>query len=1273
MFKALENLQTQIKKAPFTEEDIKKNAERLTARYNRNIEYYAENIKNNYKRAKNADELLKIVDDLVENKEKYKSYPMEKLHAIENKFFKLLPENRDTLTNRGEFNWLLGTISRLNDIDELARKGANKTEYLQNAEKIDRQEGGKYWSEDTELGARAFAAYMFDKMANQNIVNRFLTRSGNGAVLNLDAFKELAEGEEKEPLTISTTPKGEERKRIFDAFDKLFKTIKTRETEKGVELYGKKLNYEPTDDEYKFFLKNKTYKPNDIVAYGVDLALHPSYEAVKDFFRGCDDVPIRIADPKILEEHNADAYYNKNGVFISEDFDIPLIIHELTHYKDYMKNKDDVFFRVERRIYNAIIEMKSNSGFLKSIKDILYRITSREKIAYSNQDVAIKRLQGDKNARFKQVTRRTPSIVRGLIQIANSGRINTKIGKNRTGGGTSFGRKAENGRSVSGKYTNGDSFKGEVNKNTGDEISKVVRDKVYDWHGNLESDRYDIDKALNSFINLTKHKAKNISGKTGLKVTDKQLREIMPFLRERTGFPESLERDDLRTLFNKLDKTDKAELTKLADGVSDKFEKYYKNYKEAKGEQTEESIENHISHIWDLDDKKKSLLTNFITTNSKFAKQRTIGTLVEGIDGIEIDGEKVQFKPKTLDYAEILKSSSDNLIKATHDSILANEIKNLKYRGESLVLPAAKAPSEWVEVNHPALNKAVYMGSIGEKEIPLMMKNPVKVHPEIADYVSAIFEVQKNSKFWTAFDSLNGMIKQGLLGFSGFHGYALSESSIGNAGVGKTLKELNPKKFVDAIKNGNYDVYENEEAAKRAIKAGVQLGTPSDLQRNLVEETLKKVPYLGNFLSGTVSANNKILWDVLHNNFKVLAFETAVENLGGNITKEQERAVAQWVNDSFGGQAWELLGIKKSTIKAASRVLLSPDWNFSTIRQAAAAINSEWLDSKINQTPLGKRIGKLTGVSEETSSNGARGKIGKGFWIRSAIFFTVFYNLLNAAFRERDRKEHPELYPKEMTPMDYSIWANSYPMDNIYDRIMPKVFIGRNSDGTARMLRVGKQFREVPEFITEPVSKLGGKTSPLINIASQVGLGMSAGDAIKVWNGGEVYRNQDIWDGYGADAKKREGMDLARGRVKALGKSLTPFIASKYIGGKHEFSAWDFFAQTNVGASKSKVYKQTMAALESGQEEKIKLIKRHAYQDGLRPEDINKMVGYAKKNYQVENTKRYKKDLVAAIENKDKAAAQKIKKSMEKRKLSKEEQKRILGNALKEYQKSNKN
>jgi hypothetical protein len=732
-----------------------------------------------------------------------------------------------------------------------------------------------------------------------------------------------------------------------------------------------------------------------------------------------------------------------------------------------------------------------------------------------------------------------------------------------------------------------------------------------------------------------------------------------------------IKKDDLKKIFNSLSGEEKARLVKFADDTSNKFEKYYKNYLDAKGEVDEASIENHISHIWDLDDKKQALLTNYITTKSRFAKQRTIETLAKGINGIEIDGKIVEFKPKTLDYAEILKSSSDNLIKATYDMQLAETIKGMKdAEGNSLVLPAHKAPADWIEVSHPALNKAVYMGTVGDDELPMLMKSSVKIHPDLEKYVASIFETPKtSSKFWKGYDSINGILKQTQLGFSGFHGYALSESALANMGVKKTLDSLNVKKVYDAVKNGNYEIYEHEAEAKRAIDAGVQLGTPSDLNRNLVEETLNKIPVLGKYISGAVSVNNKILWDVLHNNFKLFTFNTKIAELekAGKVTKEQERAVAQWVNDTYGGQSWELLGVKNSDVRKAGRVLLSPDWNFSTVRQALGSINNAKLDKVFNDTKAWKRVAELMGVSENIGGEGVRGKIARDFWIRAVVYSTIFYNAMNAAFRADDREKHPERYPKNMKPFDYSIWANANPMDNWYEKMMPYVFIGRNSDGTARMLRVGKQFREVPELAADPITKLSGKSASIIGLLTQVAVGMSPADIVKKVSGREAYLNQNIWEGYGEDARMRDGMEAVTGRLKVAAKGAAPFMLSKYIDGKHEPSAWDMFAQTSVGSTKGKVYKEAKEAFEAGREDKIREIKLKAYRDGVRKEDINKMVGYAEKNYKADNTKKYRKKFVEAMKNKDKKELNRIKSDMQRHHLSAKEQRRIYESAYKKY------
>ena len=76
--------------------------------------------------------------------------------------------------------------------------------------------------------------------------------------------------------------------------------------------------------------------------------------------------------------------------------------------------------------------------------------------------------------------------------------------------------------------------------------NKVVKNYIREWYSDIEKDRYDVNKTLNSFINMTKAIAKEYSNKFGMKINDKQVREILPFLRERTELPEKLDRPDLK-------------------------------------------------------------------------------------------------------------------------------------------------------------------------------------------------------------------------------------------------------------------------------------------------------------------------------------------------------------------------------------------------------------------------------------------------------------------------------------------------------------------------------------------------------------------------------------------------------------------------------------------------------------------------------------------------------------------------------------------------------
>jgi hypothetical protein len=86
-----------------------------------------------------------------------------------------------------------------------------KTDYLTEAEGLQQDKKGKrYWDTPREMFARAFDAYVADKLQERAAKNSYL------------AGLEIA------------PPKGEERKAINAAFDVLVGEIKTRKTERGV-------------------------------------------------------------------------------------------------------------------------------------------------------------------------------------------------------------------------------------------------------------------------------------------------------------------------------------------------------------------------------------------------------------------------------------------------------------------------------------------------------------------------------------------------------------------------------------------------------------------------------------------------------------------------------------------------------------------------------------------------------------------------------------------------------------------------------------------------------------------------------------------------------------------------------------------------------------------------------------------------------------------------------------------------------------------------------
>lgn len=100
------------------------------------------------------------------------------------------------------------------------------TEFAMEAKSIDEGRTGEYWLTTHEMAARAFQAYVEDRLAEQGGQNDFLSYGTHSVVPTPWGWRR--------PF-----PHGEERTAINQAFDKLVNTLQTKETDKGTALYAK--------------------------------------------------------------------------------------------------------------------------------------------------------------------------------------------------------------------------------------------------------------------------------------------------------------------------------------------------------------------------------------------------------------------------------------------------------------------------------------------------------------------------------------------------------------------------------------------------------------------------------------------------------------------------------------------------------------------------------------------------------------------------------------------------------------------------------------------------------------------------------------------------------------------------------------------------------------------------------------------------------------------------------------------------------------------------
>jgi hypothetical protein len=531
-------------------------------------------------------------------------------------------------------------------------------------------------------------------------------------------------------------------------------------------------------------------------------------------------------------------------------------------------------------------------------------------------------------------------------------------------------------------------------------------------------------------------------------------------------------------------------------------------------------VNNYVTQIWKIPKDRKGEVLNYFTTHNPFTKKRKIPSLLAGI--------KLGLKPKTTDISELLRTYDQFKIKTVFNMKFAESLKNMvdSETGLPVMMRVDKAPADWVTIDHPSLSRAMAIGSLGEKGV-ILKKVPVKVHPEIADEVKAVFSQPFKSPVISTLETVNAFTKKSMLSFSFFHHFALTESAF-SSGIGrKAMSMWNPYKIYNALKNKDYEIFKRMPAAQDSISHGVTYGALPDFQVARVREGLlsveratENIPIIGRGAKVVRTANDlwdKALWDYYHNSLKLFAYEKQVMKAlkhGNKITQKQygrpmnraeieeaKNQIGQFINDSFGGQRWELQRFFKDARNRQMMhwLLLSPDWTFSVLKQAFAPVKGHLL-SQGGSTLERKLAGKVLK------------KRGISFWVKAILYYNIVSQSANIV--------NSEIWLDEPR----FTWQNDpgHKLD---------IFAGFNEDGTKRYIRPGKQFREVMEWSYEPEKKLGAKLSPVL---SEV-----------IRQAGKV----DPGSGYPTEFKDKEFFPSVPKRLVSVAKMGIPFSMRHLVDG----------------------------------------------------------------------------------------------------------------------------
>ena len=553
----------------------------------------------------------------------------------------------------------------------------------------------------------------------------------------------------------------------------------------------------------------------------------------------------------------------------------------------------------------------------------------------------------------------------------------------------------------------------------------------------------------------------------------------------------------------------------------------------------------YVNHRWDKeksDDKAYAdLVEGRQRTKSPNEKPRKVSTYMEGVDAGLV--------PKTTDITDLLAYYSQSNIEAFANKAFLQELSgiNVIERNKDGEITSSMPLLSSIQPKEMMVDENKYTPYVVPGINTVWVYNQGKIFNKSAeDWFNAAFGTVKLSKILKGIKNAMSIAKTLELGFSGFHAGALTEvyavQNSAEFGPAKAMAYFMKYLIADTAKNHQLPTFANPEVFKEAAKHLVKFGSASDYATADIENLYDKVhSYVARLHSKLVEGNvamkagssvtfplevatellkmsqkglDVALWSYLHDGLKLATYQLRAErtrerakklNWDEDMLNKALDEDGQFVNDMFGGQHFDVLGISKKMQTILDFIFLSKDWLISTTRHALSIFGygSIWNEASIKN--FMEYYKHVLGRGEMTKEDYLRLSRSKSGLLCYGIGFMIGYEglsqLVNAAMRAWDEEKQKEKADeiRKTNPSYKSPYELAYPNGmHWYDYLMrgnslgqqSKIFMGRYADGTEMYIRHGKQFREIPELFFDAkdnfaipgpmVRRMYGKASPLL-------------------------------------------------------------------------------------------------------------------------------------------------------------------------------------------------